>query len=98
MEPLGVGVPIALAFAVCLALGEECGSIPTFFFIVTFAFPFGWLFSGIVCWVLGRIWNEKQSTHTFLGLPLEYWGLIYFMAGLGLTLFCYVVVYKTLIQ
>ena len=84
---LCVGVPIAVivvATIVCVALPDEWqfGSVFMVGLIIIDAFPCGWCFSGLGCWVLGRRWTRNQSTYRFLDGPLENWGLI--MVGLGL--------------
>ena len=81
-------VLIALAIAAFTVLPEDCGSVYMLIFVIICGFPFGWMFSGIGCWALGRTWRRSHRTYLFLSLPLEYWGLIYFMVGLALIVPC----------
>jgi hypothetical protein len=78
---LGVGVPLAaiiVAFAVCATLPEDWqfGSLPMVGLMIIEAFPFGWVLSGLGCWVFGNHRSRNHTTYTLLGRPLECWGLI----------------------
>lgn len=79
-------VPIPAAIC-ALWLDPEKQGMGLDLFIIFGAFPIGWSFTGIGCWVAGRIWNRDGTVYTFLRLPVEYWGLILFVIGVGLSLF-----------
>ena len=85
--PFCVVVPIPAAIlAFWLVPEKEKMGNGLDFFILFGAFPIGWTFSGIGCWVLGQIWNRDRTDDTFLHLAVEYWGLILFSIGFGLSL------------
>lgn len=79
-------LPIPAAI-LALWLNPEHEGMYVDFFIIFGAFPIGWSFAGVGCWVLGRIWNRNGIAHSFLGRPVEFWGLILFVAGFILSLF-----------
>ena len=68
---LAVPIPVAIC---ALWLDPEKQGMGLDLFIVFGVFPIGWSFTGIGCWVAGRIWNRDGTVYTFLRLPVEYWG------------------------
>jgi hypothetical protein len=79
-------LPIPAAI-LALWLNPEHEGMCVDFFIIFGAFPIGWSFTGIGCWVLGRIWNRDRTVCTFLRFPVVYWGTILFVIGCGVSLF-----------
>lgn len=47
-------------------------------FIIIGAFPIGWSFTGIGCWVLGRLWKDRL---------VQYLGVILFLIGFSMVLY-----------
>lgn len=84
--PACIVLPIPAAI-LALWLWPEKQGMGMDLFIIFGAFPIVWSFAGIGCWVLGRVWNKNRREETFLHLAVEYWGLILFIVGFGLSLF-----------
>jgi hypothetical protein len=74
-------VPIPAAI-LALWLEPEKQGMGLDLFIIFGAFPIGWTFSGIGCWLVGRIWNHDHPVLTVLRRPVEHCGLILFGVGL----------------
>jgi hypothetical protein len=39
---------------------------------------------GLACWVYGRRWNRIITNHSLYFIPLQYWGAIEMVAGVGI--------------
>src|SRR5688572_28223174 len=50
-------------------------------------FGLAWIVAGVLCYVLGKRWNEEQTLHKFCGLALQKWGWIYTGIGVFLAFF-----------
>ena len=68
--PSCILLPIPAAL-IALWLNPEHEGMCLDMFIIVGAFPIGWSFAGIGCWVLGRIWNQDHPVYTFLHLSVE---------------------------
>jgi hypothetical protein len=78
-----VPIPV-MVVAIWVTLDFEQALMPIF--IIFAGPPVCWMFAGLGCWVLGRIWNQERVAHTFLRRPVEYWGKVYFAVGIILAL------------
>lgn len=74
---------LGIFLAVGIALPGAAFNDDICFFLLTI----GWVVSGVMCFILGRRWNQIADVHRFCTLRLQTWGKIYI--GIGLFLMPY---------
>ena len=77
VAPLSVALPVAATFASTVYL-YDCFYLPS---AILIPLGCGWILAGVMCWMLGRIWNHGRASHRFLGYRVDSWGLFEFISG-----------------